>query len=58
MTTAEEKTTVLESQLEKAFKLAESLNKSTDAIIEQGEERKICQTEEKPHGENRKNPRN
>ena len=26
----------------KAFKLAESLNKSTDAIIEQGEERKIA----------------
>ena len=42
MTTAEEKTTALESQLEKAFKLAESLNKSTDAIIEQGEERKIA----------------
>ena len=30
------------SQLEKAFKLAESLNKSTDAIIEQREERKIA----------------
>ena len=42
MATAEEKTTALESQLEKAFKLAESLNKSTDAIIEQGEERKIA----------------
>ena len=42
MTTAEEKTTALESQLEKAFKLAESLNKSTDAIIEQGEKRKIA----------------
>ena len=42
MATAEEKMTALESQLEKAFKLAESLNKSTDAIIKQGEERKIA----------------
>ena len=42
MATAEEKTTALESQLEKAFKLAESLNKSTNAIIEQGEEQKIA----------------
>ena len=42
MATAQEKTTALESQLEKAFKLGESLNKSTDAIIEQGEERKIA----------------
>ena len=58
MTTAEEKTTALESQLEKAFKLAESLNKSTDAIIEQGEERKIARQKKKPRGENRKNPRN
>ena len=42
MTTAEEKTTALESQLEKAFKLVKSLNKSADGIIEQGEERKIA----------------
>ena len=32
----------LENQLEKVFELAESLNKSTEAIIEKGEERKIA----------------
>eukprot|EP00794_Sanderia_malayensis_P019343 gene19343-21261_t len=41
MATAEQNMTALENQLAKVFKLAESLNKSTEEIIEKGEERKI-----------------
>ena len=41
MTTAEQNMTALENQLAKIFKLADSLNQSTEAIIEKGEERKI-----------------
>ena len=42
MATAEEKNNSFGESTRKAFKLAESLNKSTDAIIEQGEEWKIA----------------
>ena len=42
MATTEDKTAALDSQLETAFKLTESLNKSTHAIIKQGEKRKIA----------------
>ena len=41
MATAEQDMAALENQLEKALKLAENLNKSTEAIIERGEQRKI-----------------
>ena len=41
MATAEQEMTALENQLATAFKLMESLNKSTEAIIEKGEERRI-----------------
>ena len=41
MATAEQDMAALENQLEKALKLAENLNKSTEAIIEKGEQRKI-----------------
>ena len=42
MATTEDKTAALNNQLETAFKLTESLHKSTDAIIKQREERKIA----------------
>ena len=42
MATTQDKTADLHNQLETAFKLTESLNKSTDVIIKQGEERKIA----------------
>ena len=42
MATTQDKTAALHNQLETAFKLTESLNKSTDVIIKQVEERKIA----------------
>ena len=41
MATAEQNMTALGNQLAKIFKLADSLNNSTEAIIEKGEELKI-----------------
>ena len=41
MATAEQDMAALENQLEKALRLVETLNKSTEAIIQKGEQRKI-----------------
>ena len=51
MTTTEDKTAALDSQLETAFKLTEFLNKSTDAIIKQREEQKIARQKKNLFGE-------